>query len=132
MKIIDGENAVMGRLASYAAKQALQGEEIAIINCDKIIITGNKNFTKNKFEDSRKRVGTTQQGPKISRGSDKILKRTIRGMLPNYRQGRGRQAFKKIKCYVGIPKELKIENSKIIKAGKEKKTKFTKVEELGK
>ena len=44
MKIIDGENAVMGRLASYVAKQALQGEEISIVNCNKVLITGNKKF----------------------------------------------------------------------------------------
>ena len=42
MKVIDGTNAVLGRLASYAAKQALQGEEIAIVNSEQIIITGNK------------------------------------------------------------------------------------------
>ena len=30
-KIIDGTNAVLGRLASYAAKQALLGEEIVIV-----------------------------------------------------------------------------------------------------
>ena len=28
MKIIDGQNAVLGRLASYAAKESLKGEEI--------------------------------------------------------------------------------------------------------
>ena len=31
MKIIDGKNAVMGRLASYAAKEALKGEEVVEI-----------------------------------------------------------------------------------------------------
>jgi len=132
MKIIDGENAVMGRLASYVAKQALQGEEVAVINCDKVIITGNKRFHKDKFDAGRRKVGTIQRGPKISKSSDKIVKRSIRGMLPNYREGRGRQAWKRIKCYVGIPKELKIEEGKVIKAGKEKTTKFMRVEELGK
>ena len=41
-KIIDGKNAVLGRLASFAAKEALRGEEIVILNCEQIIITGNK------------------------------------------------------------------------------------------
>ena len=27
-------------------------------------------------------------------------------MLPNYRTGRGREAFKRIRCYEGLPKEL--------------------------
>ena len=42
MKIIDGKNAVLGRLASFVAKEALKGEEIVIVNCDEIMITGNK------------------------------------------------------------------------------------------
>jgi large subunit ribosomal protein L13 len=104
--IIDGKNAILGRLASYVAKEALKGEEIAIVNCEQIVITGNKEFIKNKFEERRKRLGTTLTGPKVSRTNEKIVKRAIRGMLPNYRVGRGRIAFKKIKCYVGIPKEF--------------------------
>jgi len=42
MKIIDGKGAVLGRLASYVAKESLKGEEIAVVNCDEIIITGTK------------------------------------------------------------------------------------------
>ena len=49
MKIIDGKNATLGRLASYVAKQALKGEEFAILNCEQIIITGSKKDIKNKF-----------------------------------------------------------------------------------
>ena len=49
VKVIDGENATLGRLASYVAKQALKGENIAILNCDKIIITGNKANIQEKY-----------------------------------------------------------------------------------
>ena len=63
-KIIDGKNAILGRLASYTAKEALKGEEIIIINCDQIIITGNKKNIKEKFEAKRNRVGSSQKGPK--------------------------------------------------------------------
>ena len=42
MKIVNGENAVMGRLASYVAKEAMKGEEFAVVNCEKVIITGDK------------------------------------------------------------------------------------------
>ena len=42
MKIIDGTNAVLGRLASYVAKKVLKGEEVIILNCEHILITGNK------------------------------------------------------------------------------------------
>ena len=131
MKIIDGKNAVLGRLASYVAKEALKGEDIAIINCEQIIVTGNKESIKENLESKRKRVGSTQKGPKVSRTSEKIVKRVIRGMLPNYRVGRGRIAFKRIKCYVGMPKEL--EEMKKISAGREKtQAKLTRVKEFAK
>jgi large subunit ribosomal protein L13 len=106
MKIIDGKNIALGRLASYTAKELLKGEEVAIVNCEAVIITGNKKDIKEKFEAKRGRVGSGQQGPKHSRLTEKIVKRTIRGMLPDHRRGRGREAFKRVKCYIGTPKEF--------------------------
>ena len=90
MKIIDGKNAVLGRLASYVAKQALKGEEMVVLNCEQVIVTGNRTDIKEKFEGKRRRVGSSQKGPKHSKSSDKIVKRTIRGMLPDHRKGRGK------------------------------------------
>jgi large subunit ribosomal protein L13 len=130
MKIIDGRNAILGRLASYVAKEVLKGEEIVILNCERVIITGNKRDIKGKFEQKRRRVGSSQKGPKHARTSEKIVKRTIRGMLPDHRKGRGREAYKRIKCYVGIPKEF--EDKKKIVGGKEKTGKFIPVKEISK
>jgi large subunit ribosomal protein L13 len=130
MKIIDGKNAVLGRLASYVAKEALKGEEIVILNCDQVIITGNKKNIREEFEEKRRKVGSGQKGPKHSRSTDKIVKRSIRGMLPNHRLGRGKIAYRKIKCYVGVPKEFQ-ESKKII-GGREKKSKFVYVKEISK
>jgi large subunit ribosomal protein L13 len=130
MKIIDGKNAILGRLASYAAKQALEGEEVVILNCEEIIITGRKKASEEKFQASRERVGSSQKGPKISRTPYMIVKRAIRGMLPNHRVGRGRKAFKRIKCYNKIPKEF--EDKKKIVSGKEKENRFIRIKELSK
>ncbi len=130
MKIIDGKNAVLGRLASYVAKEALKGEEIIILNCDQVIITGNKKNIREEFEAKRRKIGSGQKGPKHSRSTDKIVKRSIRGMLPNHRLGRGKIAYRKIKCYVGVPKEFQ-ESKKII-GGREKKSKFVYVKEISK
>ena len=52
-KIIVGKNAVLGRLSSYAAKEALKGEDIVILNCEQVIITGNKKSIKKNFETKR-------------------------------------------------------------------------------
>ncbi|MFH1326774.1 MAG: 50S ribosomal protein L13 [archaeon] len=130
IKIIDGKNAVMGRLASYVAKESLKGEEIVVLNCKEVIITGNKKNIEKSFFEKRQRVGSGQKGPKISRLPHLIVKRAIRGMLPDHRKGRGKQAFKRIKCYAGIPKEF--EEKKKITSGKEKKTKFIAVRNISK
>lgn len=103
--IIDGKDAVMGRLASYAAKEALKGKEIIIVNCEKVIISGTKEDIEGKYRAGKEKIGSGQKGPKYSKNHEKVMKRAIRGMLPNHREGRGKYIFKKIKCYVGIPKE---------------------------
>ncbi len=133
MKVIDGKNAVLGRLASYVAREALKGEEFAVVNCEQIIITGNKENIQEGLEAKRGRVGSTQKGPKVSRTSEKIVKRTIRGMLPNYRTGRGRDALKRIKCYVGVPKEFEsAEKINMENKSQISKSKITKVKEIAK
>ncbi len=128
MKVIDAKNAVLGRIASYAAKEALKGEEVIIVNSEQAIITGNKESIKMDFHKKRSKMGSGQRGPKHLKSSDRIVKRTIRGMLPNFREGRGRDAFKRIKCYIGAPKEF--ENAKKIVLKEEKKIKFSKVGEF--
>ncbi|MGA2130379.1 MAG: 50S ribosomal protein L13 [Candidatus Pacearchaeota archaeon] len=129
MKVIDGTNAVMGRLASYAAKQALLGEEVIVLNCEKVIITGNRKNIIDEFNEERKKIGSGQKGPKHSRIPYMIVKRAIRGML-SHRQGRGKAAFQRIKCYEGVPEKYK--DAKKIVSSKEKKGKFIEVEELRK
>jgi len=99
-----------------------------VINCSDILITGNKKRIKKDFEIKRSRVGSSQKGPKLEKSSERMVKRTIRGMLPNHRFGRGRDAFKRLKCYNGIPKEISKE--KPIKYKQNKKIKTNKLEEF--
>lgn len=132
MNIIDGKNAILGRLASHVAREALKGEEFAIVNCEQIIITGNRKDIEEYLESKRKRVGSTQKGPKVSRTSEKIVKRTIRGMLPNYRTGRGRDALKRIKCYVGIPKEFEAGKKISMESNPKSRNKIVRVKEVAK
>lgn len=129
MKIIDGKNATLGRLASFVAKEALKGEDIVILDCNQVLITGGRENIKSEFEAKRRRVGSGQGGPKISRTSEKIVKTAIRGMLPNYRHGRGRVAFKRIKCYASVPKEF--EGVKRISAGREHSQNKSKIVNVG-
>lgn len=129
-RIFDSSGAVLGRLASHVAKIALKGDEVVVLNCEKAIITGNRKNIIEHFERKRGRVGTGQTGPKHSRLSERIVRRTIRGMLPNHREGRGREALKRIRCYPGIPKEF--ESSEMEKIGFGEKRKFIEVKEVSK
>lgn len=128
MKIIDGENAVLGRLASYAVKESIKGEEIVIINCNKVIVTGNQKTTQKKFREKKGKVGHSQKGPRHSVLSYKIVKRTIRGMVPEHRWGRGKEIYNRIKCYNEIPKEF--EKAEKISLVRDIKCKSIKVKEI--
>jgi large subunit ribosomal protein L13 len=128
MKIINGKGQILGRLASYVAKESLKGEDIAILNSEEIVISGNKKTTEREFLEQRDRVGHSQKGPKHHATTIKVVKRTIRGMLPNFRIGRGSDAFKRIKCHIGIPKEF--EGKPIINLPTPKKIKIYKVREF--
>ena len=127
--IIDGENATLGRLASYAAKQALQGKEIVIVNSEKAIITGKMAWIKADYLQRRSRHGSSQKGPIVDKAAFLLLKRAIRGMLP-FKEGRGQTAFKRIKCYNSVPAEF--EKAGKIKAGKVKGHIYVKLGDISK
>lgn len=120
--ILDGENCVMGRLASYAVKQALQGDNIIIVNSEKVFITGKKKNILERYIVKRARGKSGKmKGPLFSTLPDRIMKRAIRGMM-KYKEGRFKPAFKRIKCYIGIPeKYASLERISICKTEKEKR-----------
>lgn len=105
MILINAENLLLGRFATFAAKQALLGEEVRVVNADKAVISGKKAKTVAEAKQRRNR-GTPAKGPFIPRMADRYVRRTIRGMLP-HRQAKGAEAYKRILCYVGVPEEFK-------------------------
>ncbi len=103
--IIDAENAILGRMSVFTAKKLLSGEAVTIVNAEKAIITGDPTTTTQKYHERRDR-GTPHHGPFFPKKSNLIVRRTIRGMLP-YKTNKGRDAFKKLRVYEGIPENLK-------------------------
>jgi large subunit ribosomal protein L13 len=103
--IVDATGLVLGRLASLTAKSLLSGEEVKIVNAEKAIITGERDAIFAEYGQTRAR-GHKERGPYFPRRPEMILKRTVRGMLP-YKMRRGRDAFSRLRIYVGIPRELK-------------------------
>jgi large subunit ribosomal protein L13 len=129
MKVYDAENQILGRMASVIAKELLKGESITVINCEKSVLTGNWKWKKD-FYIHRHNRGDANHGPFFPREPDGIFRRTVRGMLP-WDKSRGREAYKRLRVYVGRPDEIKVEAQKIKAADAEKLTsKYTTLGEI--
>ncbi len=102
MKIYNAEGMILGRVAAVVAKQALLGEEVHLVNCEKIYLSGKKEQSVAKEMQQWNRGGYPLKSQKFSRLPDKMLRRKIRGMLP-WKVSRGKEAFRKIRCHIGIP-----------------------------
>lgn len=129
--ILDANDLILGRMASFAAKKALLGEKIHIVNAEEAVITGNKKWVIAHHIQKRDR-GIPLKGPYIKRMPDRFVKRAIRGMLP-YKQEKGRKAYDNIKCYLGVPDKLKEQKAETIAEANITKlpnVKFIKVKEL--
>ena len=126
--IIDGSGATLGRLSTNTAKRLLKGEDIAIINSEKVIISGKKSTILARYKQKRE-VGTYRKGPFFPRMPDQIVKRTIRGMIP-YQTPHGRTAFKRLKCYISIPEEYEGKKIEKIKEAEKQPVDFVTIEEL--
>lgn len=119
MIVIDGKDLIVGRVASFAAKKALLGETIRILNTEHMLVTGNKTFLVN--ENHRRRMqGTWSKGPFYFRMPDRYVRRIIRGMIP-YKTPRGKQAYSRVLCYIGAPEEFKNEKMITIESANVKK-----------
>lgn len=129
--IIDAKDGVLGRLSSYAAKQVLLGNKVDVINCEECVVSGNKHTTLANYirRIDRKAPG---KGPYFYRRPDMLVRRTIRGMLP-FKRARGRDAFKNLRCYIGIPESLKNEKAYAVESAsidKLKSADFLKVKDI--
>ena len=130
--VYDADHAVLGRAATRIAKQLLSDPdvEVVVVNAEKAIITGSRVFTVQRFKERRKR-GSERKGPYYPRRADRIFKRTVRGMLP-YQQERGRSAFKRLKCFHGVPKQFAGKASKIEGAMDVRTAKYLTLEQVSK
>ena len=129
--IIDGEGLILGRLASSVSKMLLNGETIVVLNAEKIIISGTKEWAYAKYKQRIDRASISnprKMGPKYPRRPDDIFRRTVRGMLP-YRKTTGREAFKGLQVFVGVPTEY--EGAEIFKLQEAEPKNITKSTELG-
>ena len=121
--IIDAKDAILGRLSSYASKQVLLGNKVDVINCEECVVSGKKQAILDEYLRRVHRKAPTK-GPYFYRRPDMFVKRTIRGMLP-FKRARGRDTFKNIKCYIGVPENLKNEKALTVEGANIEKLQLT-------
>ncbi len=111
--VIDAEGKPLGRVASLAAKYLRGkhkptytphidcGDNIIIINAEKVTLTGNKLENKMYYNHSMYTGGLRERTAKVMREEYPVemMERAVKGMLPHTRLGR--QMAKKLFVYAG-------------------------------
>ena len=111
--VVDGTNQTVGRMCAkiaailrgknkaYYTPHVDCGDNVIIINCEKVVFTGNKMDEKEYLTFSGYPGG--QKGEKaknlLARRPEVVLERAIKGMLPKNKLGR--QMYKKLFVYAG-------------------------------
>jgi large subunit ribosomal protein L13Ae len=102
--VVDARHHMLGRLSSIIAKELLNGQNVVVVRCEDICLSGGLVRQKMKYlRFLRKRMNTKpSKGPFHFRAPSKILWRTIRGMIP-HKTARGAAALDRLKTFEGIP-----------------------------
>lgn len=121
--VIDATDHIAGRLASNVAKMLRQGNRVSIINCEKIMLSGTRSNIIKEYREFLEisSILHPKHGPYHPRRPDTIMKRMIRGMLPKKKPS-GMEAHRRLRTYIGIPKQLKSFEKKQIEKAKITKT----------
>jgi large subunit ribosomal protein L13 len=105
--VVDASGLILGRMASHVAKMLLSGERVVVVNAERAVISGSRENIVEEYKEyvlSKRTLKNPERGPKKVRRPDLLVKLAVRGMLP-YKKARGREAYRRLKVYVGVPKE---------------------------
>lgn len=105
--IIDASDLILGRMGTFVAKKILLGEKVDIVNSELAVISGNKEIVFNRYKELREMANQDKlRKPIIPRRPDLFVKRAIKRMVP-HKKNRGKEALKNLKCFIGVPEEMK-------------------------
>lgn len=124
--IVDATDEVLGRLGSKVAKLLRGkykvnytphvdcGDNVIIINADKIRLTGSKWNDRVFFYHSGYPGGQTEISPAelFAKSPIKLIERTVKGMLPKTKLGR--QLYRNLNVYVGSEHKHEAQQPKVI------------------
>jgi len=125
--VVDAEGEILGRLASNIAKVIRGkhkptftphvdcGDNVIVINADKVRLTGNKLGDKVYVRYTGYPGGQRFVSPKelMAKFPERIIEKAVRGMLPKNRLGR--QLFKNLYVYAGTEHKHEAQNPKPVK-----------------
>ncbi|HJU33489.1 MAG TPA: 50S ribosomal protein L13 [Nitrososphaera sp.] len=106
--VVDATNCIAGRMCSHVSKLLLQGNRVVIVNAERAMLSGNRYRTIDSYKEylSINSVTNPIHGPFHPRRPDTILSKMVRGMVPKRKSG-GISAFKRLRVYMGVPKEMR-------------------------
>lgn len=106
--VLDGSNKILGREATFVAKQLLTNRKVVLLNAEKMVISGHRKDIVAKYKGlvELKDKANPEHSPYISRRPDLFVKRCIRGMLP-FKRPKGKAAYKNLRVFIGVPEEYK-------------------------
>jgi large subunit ribosomal protein L13 len=133
--VVDATDHIAGRLSSQVAKLLLKGNRVSLVNCEKIMISGTRENIIKEYREFLEinSIINPKHGPVHYRRPDTMITKMIRGMLPYGRKPSGIEAHKRLRAYIGSPKELKsLEKVQFEKAKiKKSASNYTTMGELG-
>ena len=117
--VVNADGLILGRMASKVAKRLLTGEEIVIVNAEKAVMSGRK---RSKVGEAKEflAVGGVNRGPFHYRRPDRIVRKTVGGMIPS-KKPKGKQAYKRLRVFMGIPDDLKSQKMETVPEAQAKK-----------
>ncbi len=129
--VIDATDIPLGRVAAKAASMLRGkhkatytphidcGDNIIIINAEKVLLTGNKLEGKKYYDHSRYAGGLRTRTAKemVENYPVEMIERAVKGMLPHNRLGR--KMYKKLQVYEGNEHPHTAQQPKEIKVGRE-------------
>src|SRR3989441_10641290 len=92
-EIVDASNLILGRMASYVAKKALDGKSMVVINAERAVISGTQErvVARAKLKLKTRTLGNLEQSPTHPRKPDGYVRRVIPG-LPPWKKPGGKDA----------------------------------------
>ncbi len=124
--VVDAEGQTLGRLATQIATilrgknkpifapNVDAGDYVIVVNCEKIVTTGNKldqkiYYRHSKYNGGLKSVTLRRQ---LDTHPDRVIQEAVRGMLP--KNALGRQMLRKLKIYAGSTHPHTAQNPKVL------------------